>query len=112
MPDVEHINRPIGHCEQETICAPISRAKKQLTDGFAKRKGLRSQRTTLWVVSQTKNRSLGTIQPIIGRVRCLLEDVRMNSSEIVLCSGSQDDAVAHFFGRVSRLISSKTSLAG
>jgi len=36
MADVEHIIRLIGHYEQQTICAPISRAKKQLTDGFAK----------------------------------------------------------------------------
>jgi hypothetical protein len=36
MADVEHINRLIGHYEQEAICAPISRAKKQLTDRFAK----------------------------------------------------------------------------
>jgi hypothetical protein len=36
MADMEHINRLIGHYEQETICAPIARTEKQLTDGFAK----------------------------------------------------------------------------
>jgi hypothetical protein len=36
MADVEHVNRLIGHYEQEAICAPIARTKKQLTDGFAK----------------------------------------------------------------------------
>jgi hypothetical protein len=36
MADVEHINRLSGDYEQKTICAPISRAKQQLTDGFAK----------------------------------------------------------------------------
>jgi len=36
MANVEHINRLIGDYEQETIRAPISHAKEQLTDGFAK----------------------------------------------------------------------------
>jgi hypothetical protein len=36
MADVEHVNRLIGHHEQEAIYAPIACAKKQLTDGFAK----------------------------------------------------------------------------
>ena len=112
MADVEHINQLIGYYKQETICATISRAKQQLTDGFAKRKTLRSQRATLWMVVKTINRSLGTVQPVIGCAWCLLKDVVMNCSEIVLCSGSQDDAIAHFLDRVSRLISSKTSLAG
>ncbi len=64
------------------------------------------------MVVQTINRSLGAVQPLIGRVRRLMKDVRMNCSEIVLCSGSQHDEVPHFLDRVSRLISSKTSLAG
>ena len=63
------------------------------------------------MVVQTIHRSLGAVQPIIGSVRCMLIDVLMNCSEIVLCSGSQDDEVAHFLDRVSRLISAKTSLA-
>jgi len=36
MTDVKNINRLIGDYEQETIRAPISHAKEQLTDGFAK----------------------------------------------------------------------------
>ena len=36
MADVEHVNRLLRHYEQEAICAPIFRAKKQLTDGLAK----------------------------------------------------------------------------
>ncbi len=112
MADVEHINRLIGYYEQEAIRAPITRAKQQLTDGFAEGETLRGQRTTLWMVVQAIDRSLSAVQPIIGRIHRLLKDVRMNCSEIMLCSGSQDDAVAHFLDRVSRLISSKTSLAG
>jgi hypothetical protein len=64
------------------------------------------------MVVQAINRLLGTVQPVIGCVWRLLKNVRMNCSEIVLCSGSQDDEVAHFLDRVSRLISSKTALAG
>jgi hypothetical protein len=36
MADVKHINRLIGNYEEETICAAISFAEKQMTDGFAK----------------------------------------------------------------------------
>ncbi len=63
------------------------------------------------MVAQTIHRSLGAAQPIIGSVRCVLIEVLMNRSEIVFCSRSQDDVIAHFLGRVSRLISAKTSLA-
>ena len=63
------------------------------------------------MVVQTIHGFLGAIQPVIGSMRGLLEDELMNCSEIVLCSGSQDDKISHFLVRVSRLISSKTSLA-
>ena len=36
VPDMEHINRPIDHHEQDAIRAPVSCAKEQLTDGFPK----------------------------------------------------------------------------
>ena len=34
MPNMQNINRLPKHHEQEAICAPIARAKKQLANGL------------------------------------------------------------------------------